>query len=231
MTLCIRCGMSSEFQRANFYANPGTVILDGVMTPDQLDAKVPPEVTAILSFGLCGGLAPSVKVGDGFIYEAVITPAPTNLATYRANLSWMNALAKATGFPVAQCWSSGEFNTANSITQRDLLYARSRCPVVDDESFSVAVFAKKRGIPFCGLRVASDGTANKLPPAIRDALRPDGRDNLWAVVKSVIEEPKDPATGGWQFDELLKTAADSKMAFDALDTACVRVGPTFAWAA
>jgi adenosylhomocysteine nucleosidase len=234
MTLCIRCGMASEFQRAHFYAKPGTIVLDGVMTPDELDAKVPSDVTGILSFGLNGGLAPYVQAGDGFVYGSVVTPAakpPPRFDSYSANAKWIEALAAATGFRVVSCWSSGEFNTGNDAAQRTALYSTTLCPVIDDESFSVAIFAEKRGIPFCGMRVASDGTASKLPPAVMDALRPDGSDNLWAVVKSVIDEPKDPATGGWQFEELLKVAADAKTSLDALDTACVRVGPAFKWEA
>ena len=76
------------------------------------------------------------------------------------------------GFRLHRVGRPGRFS-GNSITQRDL-YAEADAAIDDDQAWDT-VFTKAQH-QFCGLQAASDGTANKLPPAIRDALRPDGSD-------------------------------------------------------
>ena len=224
----IKTGMTVEQQIGQKYAAPGTLVLTGIYTADALESVVPHECEAILSLGVCGGLAPAAQIGQAFIYDRIVTGLG-NEQTYLCNVGWRKRLFSATKYYERGCWSDGSFNTANTPAQRAQLYTQSNCWVIDDESNAVAIFAAKRGIACIGVRTVSDGTISKLPPAILNALNPNGTDNLWAVIQSLFAEPIDPATGGWQIDELMAVAANAKRSYDELETACIQMGPNFCW--
>lgn len=226
--LVIKTGMVIEQQIAQRYAAPGTLVLTGEYTATGLDAAVPQDCKAILSLGVCGGLAPAAEIGQAFIYDRIVTGLG-NEQTFLCDVGWRKRLFSATRYYERGCWSTGQFNTANTIAQRSALYTTTNCWVIDDESFAVAQFAAKRGIACIGLRTVSDGAQNNLPPAVLNALNPDGTDNLWDVVQSLFTEPIDPVTKQLQITELLQTAANAKRSYDELETACIQVGPNFQW--
>ena len=216
--LTIKTGMVIEQAIAQKYVAPGTLVLTGEFTTDGLDAAVPQDCKAILSLGVCGGLAPEAQIGQAFIYDRVVTPNQT----FTCDSGWRKRLFAATRYYERGCWSDGQFNTANDPTQRAALYQKTNCWVIDDESFAIAQFAAKRQIAFIGLRTVSDGAQDSLPPAIINALNPNGTDNLYQVILSVVQDPL-------QIPDLLKTALEAKRSFDELETACIAVGPNFQW--
>ena len=230
-TLVIKTGMVVEQQIARKYAAPGTLVLTGEYTASALEQAVPLDCRAILSLGVCGGLAPQAQIGQAFIYDRVATPIPYVTAAvtggptpiYRScDVEWRKRLFAATRYYERSCWSSGQFNTANDEPERADLFARTGCWVIDDESYAVAQFASRRNIAFIGLRTVSDGAEDNLPPAVINALNPNGTDNLYQVILSVLEDPA-------QLPALLQTATEAKRAFDELETACMQVGPNFQW--
>lgn len=219
MSLVVKTGMQTELSIAKKYAASGTLVLTGEFTPATLDIAVPLDCTALISLGVCGGLAPEAQIGQAFIYDAVVTPD----GTLTADVPWRKRIFAATKYYERHCWSSGQFNTANTIAQRADLYAKTGCAIIDDETYAVAMVAEKRGIPWIGLRTVSDGAEDNLPPAIINALNPDGSDNLWNVIASIAGDPA-------QVPSLMETAVNAKRSFDELETACIQVGPHFCWA-
>jgi adenosylhomocysteine nucleosidase len=217
--LVIKTGMSIEQQIARTYAAPGTLVLSGEFTIDTLDAAVPKDCEAIISVGVCGGLSPKALIGQAFIYRACRSPGGL---VYPAAVWWRQRLFAATKYYECDVWSSGEFNTANTITERAALFAQSGCDVIDDETFAVAGLAARRNIAWIGLRTVSDGAEDNLPAAVVDALNPNGTANIWAVAASVVKDPS-------ELPALLNTAAEAKRSFDELDTACIQAGPNFQW--
>ena len=216
--LVIKTGMAVEAAIVKKYVSSSILQLTGEYDVDALDKAVPPDCEAIISVGVCGGLSPQAQIGQAFIYDRVITPD----GTYTCDPDWRRRLFTATRYYERGCWSSGQFNTANTEQQRAQLFANSGCWVIDDESFAIAEFAHRRGISFIGLRTVSDGAEDNLPPAVVDALSPDGTDNLRAVIESVVEDPL-------QILALIKTALEAKRSFDELETACIAVGANFQW--
>lgn len=223
--LVIKTGMSVEQKIAQYYADPSVMILTGLYTADDLEKAVPQNCTAILSFGVCGGLTISAQIGQAFIYWGVVTPT----MTYYSDPDWRKRFFGATNYMERRCWSSGNFNTANTVAQRQALFQNTSCWIIDDESMAIAQFAANRKIPFCGLRTVSDGAQDNLPPAVINALNPNGSDNVLDVIESLWEEPIDPVTHQWQLPELVKTAMNAKKSYDELDTACIAVGRKFQW--
>lgn len=218
MTLCIKTGMTTEQQIAKCYADPSVLVLTGQFTVAELDAALPKTIDAILSFGVCGGLAPQAQIGQAFIYDAARTPN----GNFIADIGWRKRLFAATKYYERTIWSSGEFNTANTVEERAQLFQQSGCWIIDDETYAVAQVAKQRNIPWAGLRTVSDGAEDTLPPAIVNALNPNGSTNLLAVIESLETDPA-------QLPDLIKTALEAKRSFDELDTAAIAVGRAFQW--
>lgn len=216
--LVIKTGMQTEQQIATRYAVPGTLVLTGQFDVDALDKAVPSDCEALLSFGVCGALAPDPKVGQAFLCEALITLG----ARYLASSSWGERLSGVTKYPTQRWYSSGQFKVANTIEQRAQLFAQTGCWLIDDETYAVAQLAARRGIAFQALRTVSDGAEDNLPPAVLNALNPDGTDNLREVIESVVTDPL-------EIPALIRTALEAKRAFDELETAAIAAGPSFQW--
>jgi hypothetical protein len=216
--LVVKCGMSIEQKIARTHAAPGTLILSGEYTVNTLDTAVPKDCRAIISVGVCGGLSPKAQIGQAFIYRTCRTP---NGILY-ADVPWRQRLFAATKYFESDVWSSGQFNTANTIAERATLFAQTGCDVIDDETFAVAELAARRKIAWIGLRTVSDGAEDNLPPAVLGALNANGTDNIEAVITSVISDPL-------QIPALIKTARNAQTSFDELRTACIQAGPRFQW--
>lgn len=216
MTLCIKTGMACEYKIAKQYAARDVLVLTGQQTVTDLHARVGDSCTGIISFGLCGGLAFGAHIGQIFLANTVVTPN----GSFAADPDWTHRLFSVTHAYERHYWSSGEWNTANSIEQRVALQEKTGCWVIDDESYAVAQFAKERKIPFAVMRSVSDGAEDNLPPAVVDAINTDGSTNLLNVLKSVTTNP-------FQLPALWKTAQEAFKSLDALRMAAAWAGPQF----
>lgn len=215
--LVIKTGMTVEQAIAQRYAAPGTLVLTGQMDAASIWAALPNDCEAILSFGVCGGLSPDAAVGQTFIYSNIVSADGTR----ECDLPWRRRMFAATHHFSRHAWSMGE-GGADTADERAALFARTGCWIDDDESSTVAVVAHGRGIAFGGLRAVSDGAEDNLPPAVVDALNPDGSDDLEAVFASLVRDPL-------QIPALIKTALQAQRALCALKAACIAVGPNFQW--
>lgn len=216
--LVIKTGMTVERDIALRYAAPGTVVLTGKMTASQLEAALPSDCEAILSFGVCGGLSPKARVGQTFIHSYVVSADGTR----GCDVLWRRRLFAATHHLERHAWSSALIGGATTAEERADLFNKTGCWVDDDESCVIALVANNRGIAFGGLRAVSDGAEDNLPPAVINALNPDGSDDLEAVFSSVVTDPL-------QIPALIKTALEAQRAYCALKAACIAVGPDFQW--
>jgi hypothetical protein len=214
--IAVKTGMSSEYAVAKQYAAPDVLVLTGEQTVSSLIVNIPYTCTGIISFGLCGGLSERALIGQAFIYDTVVTPAQS----LTCDVAWRKRLFAASKYYECHCWSSGNFNTANTIAERAQLFAQTGCEVIDDETYAVAQFAQIRNIPFIGLRVVSDGAEDNLPPAVINALNPNGTDDIPAVIASVISDPE-------QLPALIRTAQEFEKSIAELRTAAIAAGPTF----
>lgn len=225
MTLAVKTGMTVEQGIVEKYVAKDVIVLTGEYDAAKLDATLPTTVDAIISVGVCGALSTHFAVAQGVICNVLKTPN----GRFTAEPTWGFRLASRTKFTVVPWWSSGEFNTANTVDQRAALFKQTGCDVIDDESFAVAQFAATRKIPFQCMRTISDGatkaSGGDLPPAIANALNANGSDNIGDVLKSIWTEPIDPLTGEWQVPELIEVYAKAKSSYDSLGTGCLRAGP------
>ena len=155
--------------------------------------------TALLSFGLAGGLDAAYRSGSILVPLAVHTAARTYETDPRMN-TWLGGAA-GTLF-------AAERVVATRAQKLDLR-GRTGAVAVDLESGAVAEVARCRGLPFAVLRAICDPAEGDLPPAALVALDGGGAIGLARVLGSVARHPG-------QIPALLRLAGQAAAARQAL---------------
>ena len=189
---------------------------DGPALAATLEAELSAGLAGVVSFGLCGALDPSVKVGDVVIGDAVADGG----ACFAADPDWTARIAAA--LPLAR---RGRFARADrpvaSVAEKAALLQATGALAVDMESHVVARLAAAYGAPFVVVRGVSDGAGSALPHAAQVGLGPDGRPAVGAVLASLRANP-------WQIGALIRTALEAEDGFHALERARQALGPRLA---
>ncbi|WP_428535551.1 hypothetical protein [Rhodopila sp.] len=163
--------------------------------------------TALVSFGLAGGLDPALRPGEVIVPWAVLS----NGGTWHADRS----LAERFGGLTAHTILGGR-EVAATATEKRCVYLLTQAHAIDLESGAVAAAAAAHGLSFVVVRAICDPAERDLPPAALLALGPDGAINLWRVLRSVFGDPR-------QIAPLLALAHDARIARRALLGLAARV--------
>ncbi len=179
---------------------------------------------AILSVGVSGGLNPSLKPGDLVVTtkvlarvdgEAVLVSAGMNenkLYEYDS-LQYADSKSFVENAPVIDAvygryiWGSDDI--IQSADNKHDLFTRTKAIAVDMESHGAARAAAQAGVPFIAIRAIADPADRALPPAVLNAVAPDGSTRMFATLAAAMRDPK-------QFPELMKLGADSAAALKTL---------------
>jgi len=156
--------------------------------------------TALLSFGLAGGLDPALRPGRLFVPAAVLEAGrayPTDAA-----------LLARFGLVAHGVLLAGDAVVAEA-TAKDALWRATGAQAIDLESGAVASTAAVHGLPFAVVRAVCDPAERSLPPAALLALDGGGAVGLWRVLRSV-------ALGPGQAPGLLALARDAGRAQETL---------------
>jgi adenosylhomocysteine nucleosidase len=156
--------------------------------------------TALLSFGLAGGLDPALRPGALVIPAAVLDSGE--------RLSTAPTLTALLGGATTALLLQGERVLATAAAKA-AAFAATSAAAVDLESGAVARAAARHGLPFAVLRAVCDPAGRPLPPAALAALDSAGAIGLWRVLASVLARPG-------QVPGLLALAADAARARAAL---------------
>ena len=158
--------------------------------------------TELISFGVAGGLDPTLKPGTVIAASEVMVDGEV----LRANLIPPG---------VRQGRILGAREIAASVSAKAMLWSETRACCVDLESGAVALVAKRHLLPFGALRAICDPASRALPPAATTALV-DGSIRLDRVLRSLLRHPL-------QVPSLLALAGDARRARAAL--ARLRLAP------
>lgn len=188
---------------------------DAPALADRLQAELSQGAAGVISFGLCGALAPGLKVGD-----LVIGDTALDIESFEADAGWTRRLASA--LPDA---AMGRFAWAQrpvaSAKEKAAVRERTNAIAVDLESYVAGRFARKFATPFAILRAVSDAADRALPHAAQVGLGSDGRPAIGAVLASLRDNP-------WQIGGLVRTALEAEDGFHALERARQTLGPRLA---
>ena len=105
-----------------------------------------------------------------------------------------------------------------SSTEKAELHRTTGALAVDMESHVAARVAQRHRLPFAAARVVCDPAHRTLPPAARVAMKPDGRVDFLAVMRSLLAHPA-------QLPALIQTGRDAEQAFGSLLRGQRRLGP------
>jgi hopanoid-associated phosphorylase len=170
------------------------------------------DVTAIISIGIAGALAPDLRAGDMVIAERVVTANDA----FETDAKWTARMAAA--LPDARIGAIlGRGLIAGTAEVKAALHEASGADAVDMESHMAAEAARARGVPFAALRTISDRADRSLPPAALTAMNPDGSIGLGRVLLSVLTRPA-------QIPALVRTGREAQQAFAALARALEALG-------
>ncbi|MEO9136266.1 MAG: phosphorylase [Casimicrobiaceae bacterium] len=193
---------------ARIAAGPGVRALAGGLDVPQLSAALEREVargvSAIISFGIAGGLVPDLTPGVWVVGRGIVTPT-----IYRpCDTAWTRMLRER--LPGARFADlAGSDAPVTEPAAKCALQRVTSAVAVDTESHIAAAVAAAHGLPFAAFRVIADPVGRALPPAASVALRAGGMIDVAAVVRSLARTPG-------QLPLLVRTAIDARTAFSAL---------------
>jgi adenosylhomocysteine nucleosidase len=164
-------------------------------------------VTALISFGLAGGLNPSLRPGTLVIPAAVWSPGlvhPTD-----------TTLTHMLGGPAHSLYAGPKL--AITAAEKAALHTSTGADAIDLESGAVAKVAALHGLPFAVLRAICDPADSTLPPAAIIALNDAGSIKLVRVAGSLLRHPA-------QLPALLRLATAAAAARAALQRRVREIG-------
>lgn len=175
--------------------------------------------TALMSFGLAGGLDRRSPPGTLIVADAVVTADGRRLET---DGEWCTRLwAPLKGDVKARLATlAGSDAALRSVRAKEALGRATGAAAVDMESHGVAEVAAERDVPFVALRAVADPVDRRIPGWIANAIGADGEVRYLQVIFGLIVRP-------WELPTLVGLAGDSERALAALRGAVALTGPRF----
>ena len=165
-------------------------------------------VRMVVSFGICGGLDPTLRSGDIVLGTEVVS-GRESLVADAALAQALERRFAGLGARVVLGRIAASDAPVLTAEAKAKLRAATGAVAVDMESRIAARLAVARGAPLAILRAVSDPAERNLPPLVLNAIRPDGGANIGAVIRGLVGSPA-------QLPGLLAAAFDSAAALRAL---------------
>lgn len=146
---------------------------------------------ALMSFGLAGGLDPTLSVGTVVLPSEVISRGGARFVT---SAGWREQLSKAIAKrrPVAAGTLLTGAQPIGAVADKAEAFRETGAVAVDMESLGVAQVAAAHGLPFVAVRVIVDTAADVLPGAVVAASR-GGQVNIRHLIGGIAAKPLDLA--------------------------------------
>jgi hopanoid-associated phosphorylase len=179
-------------QEARIAAGPGMTVICSSSDPRQLRALLAgfdsSTVRGVISFGVAGGLDPTLKSGDVVVATEVVSGSERWLA----GLALSEELIDGSGLGGRRVVRAGLAGVEEVVEGQDgkaALHSETRASAVDMESHIAAAYATEAGLPFAALRVISDPATRALPAIARSAIKPNGNIDLRKVLRGLARNP------------------------------------------
>lgn len=184
--------MTGLVQEARIAEGPGRTVICSSSDPQQLRAMLESfdanSIRGVISFGVAGGLDPTLKSGD----VVVATDVVAGDLRWTAGLSLSRELlvdADLDGRKVVRGGLVGVEKVIALQIHKAELRSATGAAAVDMESHIAAAFAAKCGLPFAALRVISDPASRALPEIATRAIKPNGDIDVRKVLGGLARNP------------------------------------------
>ncbi len=145
---------------------------------------------ALVSWGMAGGLDPSLPAGTILLPDEVAAADGAPIATARR---WREHLSAA--LLGHQPLSGGRLLTSDavitSVAAKAALFRATGAAAVDMESLYIGEVARAHGLPFIAVRVLIDVAGEAVPDAVRAASDAGGQVRFGRLLGQVLRRPKD----------------------------------------
>jgi adenosylhomocysteine nucleosidase len=180
-------------QEARIAAGPGMAVICSSSDPRQLRALLtvfdPTTIRGVISFGVAGGLDPSLKSGDVVVATEVMAGDARWLAGLSLNETLLSSLALGRR-RIVRGGLAGVEEVVMARARKAALRSVTGAAAVDMESHIAADYAAKAGLPFAALRVISDPADRTLPALAKAAIKPNGDVDLRKILRGVVRNPR-----------------------------------------
>jgi adenosylhomocysteine nucleosidase len=175
--------------------------------------------TALLSFGLAGGLDPRLRPGAVVVAEAIVAERGELFSTDEA---WRRRVVQrlGTGIAIAEGRLVGSDRPVLTPSAKRAAAEGWSAVAVDMESHAVGRVAQQRGVPFMTIRAVADPAERAIPAWLGEAIDDGGRPRLRVVSRGALANPSD-------VPRLFRLARDRRSALAALSRVARDAGPLF----
>lgn len=144
--------------------------------------------TALLSFGIAGGLDPAIECGTSIIAATI---KAEGLALRACTPEWVERLDRAlrASMPIVRGDLAHAGTMLGTAAQKAALFAASQALAADMESYGIAEAAHAAALPFAAVRVVADTADEGLPDIAQHAMAPDGSLKLGETLKRIARQP------------------------------------------
>ncbi len=179
-------------QEARIAAGPGMTVVCSSSDPQQLRSLLtvfdPSTIRGVISFGVAGGLDPSLRSGDVVVATEVLAGDTRWLADLALNEEMIANVALGRR-RVVRGGLAGVEQVLAATAAKAALWLQTGAAAVDMESHIAAAYAAEAGLPFAALRVISDPATRALPALAMGAIKPNGDIDLRKVLRGVARNP------------------------------------------
>jgi hopanoid-associated phosphorylase len=198
-------------QEARIAAGPGMTVICSSSDPQQLRALLtvfdPTTIRGVVSFGVAGGLDPSLKSGDIVVATEVLAGETRWLADFALKEDLIAGFGLGRR-RIVKGRLAGAEEVVAALHLKEALHLETGAAAVDMESHIAAEYAANAGLPFAAIRVVSDPAHRALPQVARTAIKPSGEIDLRKVLSSIARNPRalrDLVTTGMDFNRALRS--------------------------
>src|ERR1700716_3046628 len=179
-------------QEARIAAGPGMTVICSSSDPQQLRALLtvfdPTTIRGVISFGVAGGLDPTLKSGDVVVATEVLAGDTRWLAGLPLNEEMIANVALGRR-RVVRGGLAGVEEVVAARAVKAALRSETGAAAVDMESHIAAAYAAEAGLPVAALRVISDPAHRALPALAMSAIKPNGDIDLRKILRGVARNP------------------------------------------
>ena len=214
-------GMAFE---ARIAAGPGVLVVcrsDREQLAAMAGSAVRQGYRGIISFGVAGGLADSLRPGDWVVASAVHESQAVHKsqAIRETDRPWSRKLLRAIDGAQYAPILGVDNPVAEPAVKRELRRATGAA-ACDMESHVVSRLAEAHGLAFAALRVIVDPAECVVPRAALASMGPDGRTDIPALLRDLVARPS-------QLVQLARLALDALTARTELQRVRNLLGPHF----